>query len=128
MPQRVAQRHAGPLLDDEPQHDVVTAVIRPALPRREQARALHDQSELITSVELPAMGKVPAVRLEERPNIVDEIRQSACVVQELPDGDALSERRGVAIEVEQPLPNQLKDERCHENLRHAPDPEAMIDR
>jgi hypothetical protein len=50
------------------------------------------------------------------------------VVQELADRDALGERRGVAVQVEQPLRDELKGERGHEDLRHAPDAEAVIDR
>jgi hypothetical protein len=126
--QRVAQRHAGRLLDDEPQHDVVAAVVGPPLARREQAGLLHDQPELIARTESPAMGGVPAVRLEERDDVVDEIRKAARVVQELTDADAPGERRRVAVEVEQPVSDELKDERGHEDLRHAPDPEAVIGR
>ena len=60
--------------------------------------------------------------------VADEIVQAARVVQELADRDALGERRGVPVEVEQPLRDELKDERRHEDLRHAPDAEAVIDR
>ena len=74
------------------------------------------------------MGKISAVRLEERYGITYEILQAARVVQELANGDALRERRGVTVEAEQPFLDELKDERCHEDLRHAPDPEAVIDR
>jgi hypothetical protein len=49
------------------------------------------------------------------------------VVQELADRDALSEGRGIAVEVEQALRNELKDERSNEDLRHASDAEAVID-
>ena len=49
------------------------------------------------------------------------------MVQELADRDALGERRGVAVEVEQPVRDELEDERGHEDLRHAPDAEAVID-
>jgi hypothetical protein len=84
--------------------------------------------ELIAGRELPAVRGVPAVGLEERHDIVDEIREAARVVQELADGDALGEWRGVAVQVEQPLCDELKDDRRHEDFRHAPDTEAVIDR
>jgi hypothetical protein len=35
------------------------------------------------------------------------IRESARVVDELPDGDAFGEWRGIAVEVEQPLRDEL---------------------
>ena len=49
------------------------------------------------------------------------------MVQELADRDALNERRGVPIKVEQTLRHELEDERGHEDLRHASDAEAMLD-
>jgi hypothetical protein len=126
--ERVAQRRPGRLLDEQPQDDVVAAVIRPTLARGEQARQLHHQPELLARVELPAVAEVPAIRLEEFHDIPDEIRQAARVVQKLAHGDALSERCGVVVELEQPLVHELEDERGDEDLRHAPDAEAMIDR
>ncbi len=92
LPERVAQRHAGRLLDDEPQYEVVAAVVRPPLARREQARLLHDQLELLAVPELVAVRRVAAVRLEELHEIDGEIVEAARVVQELADGDALRER------------------------------------
>jgi hypothetical protein len=74
------------------------------------------------------VGEILAVRLEELHDVTDEIRQAARVVQELAHGDALGERRGVAVEVEQPLVHEPEDERGDEDLRHAPDAEAVIDR
>jgi hypothetical protein len=50
------------------------------------------------------------------------------VVEELADRDAFREWRGITIELEQPFRDELEDERGDEELRHAPDPEAMIDR
>ncbi len=74
------------------------------------------------------MGWVPAVGLEERHNVADEIVEATRVVQKLPNGDPLGKGRGVAVEVEQPLRDELKDERGDEDLRHAPDAEPVIDR
>jgi hypothetical protein len=70
---------------------------------------------------------VPAVRLEERHDVVDEIREAARVVEKLADRDALRERGGVGVQVEQPLRDEPKDERGHEQLGHAPDAETVID-
>ena len=50
------------------------------------------------------------------------------MVQELADRDPFSEGRGITVEVEQALRNELKDERGDEDFRHAPDAEAVIDR
>ena len=53
--------------------------------------------------------------------------ESARVVQELADRDALNERRGVLVQFEHPFGHELEDERRHEHLRHASDAEAMLD-
>ena len=77
--------------------------------------------------DLPAVGRVPAVGLEERHEIIDEIREAARVVQELADRDALGERRGVSVQVEHPFGHELRTSAADEDLRHASDAEAMLD-
>ena len=74
------------------------------------------------------MAGVPAVGLEELHDVADPVLETACVVQELADRDPFCEGRGITVEVEQALRNELKDERGDEDLRHAPDAEAVIDR
>ena len=111
----------------EPQHQMVAAVIRPSLAGREQPWLRHDQRELFAVIDLPAVRGVLAVRLEEGHDIVEGIREAARVVQELPDGDALSEGGSVAVEVEPPLGDELQYQGRHEDLRHAPDAESVID-
>ena len=97
------------LLDYESQHDVVAAAIRPPLAGREQARLLQDQPKLIAWAELPAVARVPTIRLEERHDVTDEIVESARVVQELADRDALNDGRGLPIKVEQTLRHELEN-------------------
>ena len=116
------------MLDKQPQDDVVAAVIRPTLTRWEQARQLHHQPKLVGGVKLPAVTEIPAVRLEELHDVTDEIRQATRMVQELAHGDALGERRGVAVELEEPVVAEPEDERGDEDLRHAADAKAVIDR
>jgi hypothetical protein len=74
------------------------------------------------------MRRVAQVRLEERDRISHEIRQPARVIQQLANGDALHEGRAVVVEVEQSLGDELQDECRHEDLRHAPDAEAVLGR
>ena len=50
------------------------------------------------------------------------------MVQELADGDAFGKRRRVAVQLEEPLGDELQDECSDEDLRHAPDAEAVVDR
>ena len=57
LPERVAQRDAGRFLDDEPEHEVVAAVIRPPLARREQARLLHGQLRAARGARPPSGGR-----------------------------------------------------------------------
>ena len=125
LPERVAQRHAGRLLDDEPQYEVVAAVVRPPLARREQARLLHDQLELLAVAELEAVRRVPAIWLEELHEIAGEIVEAARVVQELADGDAGDEGRSIAVELEQPFVDEPEDKWGHEDLRDASDAETV---
>lgn len=74
------------------------------------------------------MGRVAAIRLEERDRVSHEVVQAARVVQELTDGDALGERRRVAAELEQALLDQPQHEWRDEDLRHAPDAKAVLGR
>ena len=50
------------------------------------------------------------------------------MVQELPDGHALRDRSGVAVEPERTLVDELEHDRGDEDLRHASDPEAVSER
>ena len=103
-------------------------MIGPPLAGRELTRLLQYQLELFVRREPEAMAGVPAVGLEELHDVADPVLETACVVQELADRDPFSEGRGITVEVEQALRNELKDERGDEDLRHAPDAEAVIDR
>src|SRR5947207_13834515 len=71
------------------------------------------------------MIRVAAIWLEERDGISDEVVEPARVVQELADRDAPGERGGVSVQVEQAFLGEPKDERRDEDLRHAPDAEAV---
>ena len=44
LPQYLPQRHAGHVLHDQPQREVVAAVVLPPCPRREEARRVHASS------------------------------------------------------------------------------------
>ena len=98
--ERVAQPHACCRLDDEPEHDVVAAVIRPPLAGWKQTRLLQDMLKLVARPELPAMGRIPPIRLEERHHVDGEIVEAARVIQELADRDALDKRRRLPVKVE----------------------------
>jgi hypothetical protein len=74
------------------------------------------------------MVQVAAIRLEERDGIFDEVVEPARVVQELADRDALGERRRVSVELEESVRDEEEDEWRHEDLRHAPDSEAVTRR
>ena len=102
-------------------------MIRPPFAGSELARLLQHQLELVVRREPEAVAGVQAVGLEELHDVADPVLEAARVVQELADGDALSEGRGIAVEVEQALRNKLKDKRGGKDFRHAPNAEAVID-
>jgi len=126
--QGIPQRYACRLLDDQRQDDVVAAAIRPPLAGLEQAGLPEHEPQLVEAPELPAVRGVTPVRLEERNRIADEVLQPARVVQQPAHGDALGEGSRVGVELEQPLCDQPQNERGHEDLRHAPDAEAVTGR
>lgn len=125
LPERLAESQACHLLDDEPQNEVVAAVVRPSLARREQSRFLQSEVELFPVPDHVSMRGVAAVRLEERDRIGVCIVEAARVVQKLADRDAGSEGRSVSVEVEQALVDELEDKRSHEDLRDASDAETV---
>jgi hypothetical protein len=73
------------------------------------------------------MGRIPPIRLPEQHHVDVEIVETARVIQELADRDALDKRRGLPVKVEQALRHELKDERRNEDVPHAPNAESMLD-
>jgi hypothetical protein len=128
LPQCLLQRHAGHVLHDQPEREVVAAVVLPPCPRREEARQFHDLGKLLAMPELEAVCRVAAVRLEKLHVVERSVRKTARVVEQLADGDALRDRTRIAVELEQPFLDELQDEGRHEELRDAPDAEPMLGR
>jgi hypothetical protein len=67
------------------------------------------------------------VRLEQRDDIVEEVGETARVIQELADGHAFDDP-GVAVQVQRAVVDELENDRGDEGLHHAADLEAMVRR
>jgi hypothetical protein len=75
--------------------------------------------------EVVAVCRVAAVRLEELDPVARRILEATRVVQQLADGEAFGDRAGIRVELEQTVRHELEDERRHERLRDARDPEPV---
>jgi hypothetical protein len=93
----------------------------------EEPRPFQRQRQQLARPELRPVGRVLPVRLEERDEVVVEVRQAARVVQELPDRHIADDRARVVLERERSLVDELKHCGRSEELGHAGDPEAMPD-
>ena len=75
-------------------------MVRPPFAGGKQARLLQNQLKLVARPELPAMGWIPPIRLEERHHVDIEIVEAARVIQELADRHIFDKRGRLPVKVE----------------------------